>query len=262
MQAPSANRHFLRSFRVIFALMMREMSTTYGRSYFGYLWAVLDPIGGILVLSVAFSLAFAAPALGDSFPLFYATGYMPFVIYNTMQQKVNGAIRENRQLLFYPRVTYLDAIFARFILTLITQLLVALIVYIGIILVFSIHINLDIGPIVGAIFAASVLGLGVGALNSVIVHLAPGWRHMWGILTRPLFLISCIFYLFDSLPTWAQAILWYNPLIHLVGLTRVGFYPVYDGDYVLIWYPCGIGLVTFLAALIMLRRYAKEMVNS
>ena len=262
MQATSESRFVPRSFRVIFALIMREMATTYGKSYFGYLWAVLDPIGGILVLSVAFSLAFAAPALGESFPLFYATGYMPFVAYNTMQQKVNGAIRENRQLLFYPRVTYTDAMLARFILTLITQLLVALIVYVGIIMIFDIHINVDIMPVLVAILGAGVLGFGVGALNSVIVHLAPGWRHMWGILTRPLFLISCIFYLFDSLPAWAQAILWYNPLIHLVGLTRVGFYPVYDGDYLQVAYPYGIGLITFLVGLIMLKRYAKAMVNS
>ena len=34
----------LRSLRVIAALMMREMTTTFGRSQLGYLWVVLEPI--------------------------------------------------------------------------------------------------------------------------------------------------------------------------------------------------------------------------
>jgi capsular polysaccharide transport system permease protein len=254
--------HLPRFMRVQFAMIMREMATSYGKSYFGYLWAILDPIGAIAILSIAFSLAFGAPALGESFPLFYATGYMPFVIYNTMQQKINGSIRENKQLLFYPRVTYLDAIISRVVLTLVTQLLVAVIVFGGIMIVYDVDAHVDLAAIFIALVAAGVLGLGIGALNSVIVHLFPGWRNMWGILTRPLFLISCIFYLFDSLPTWAQSILWFNPIVHIIGLTRAGFYGSYEGDYISIAYPLIIGGVTFLMGLIMLRRHAPYMINT
>lgn len=248
--------------RVQFAMIMREMATSYGKSYFGYLWAILDPIGGIAVLSIAVSLAFKAPALGESFPLFYATGYIPFVVYNTMQQKINGSIRENKQLLFYPRVTYLDAIISRFILTFVTQLLVGVIVFGGIMILFDVDYSIDLGAIFIAFLAACVLGLGIGAVNCVIVHLFPGWRNMWGIITRPLFLISCIFYLFDSLPQWAQSALWFNPLVHIIGLTRTGFYANYEAHYLAISYPVLIGGITLLMGLILLRRYASQMINA
>jgi capsular polysaccharide transport system permease protein len=248
--------------RVQFAMIMREMATSYGKSSFGYLWAILDPIGAIAVLSIAFSLAFGAPALGESFPLFYATGYIPFVVYNTMQQKINGSIRENKQLLFYPRVTYLDAIISRVALTLVTQLLVAVIVFGGIMILYDVDAHVGLADIFAALVAAGVLGLGVGALNCAIVHLFPGWRNMWGILTRPLFLISCIFYLFDSLPQWVQSILWFNPIVHVIGLTRTGFYGSYEGDYVTTAYPFLIGGITFLMGLILLRRHAPYMINS
>jgi capsular polysaccharide transport system permease protein len=248
--------------RVQFAMIMREMATSYGKSSFGYLWAILDPIGAIAILSIAFSLAFGAPALGESFPLFYATGYMPFVVYNTMQQQINGSIRENKQLLFYPRVTYLDAILSRVVLTLVTQLLVAVIVFGGVMVVYDIDYNINLSYIFAALLAACMLGLGIGSLNSVIVHLFPGWRNMWGIITRPLFLISCIFYLFDSLPQWAQAVLWFNPLVHIIGLTRAGFYASYEGDYVTGAYPFLIGGITLLMGLILLRRNAPYMINA
>ena len=248
--------------RVIFALIMREMATSYGRSSIGYLWAILEPIGAIAVLSIAFSIALSNPALGESFPLFYATGYIPFMVYNTMQNKVSGAVRENTQLLFYPRVTYMDAIIARFILTFVTQLLVAVIVFTAIIIMDGASTHIDLIPIFFGFLIAAFLGLGVGVFNCVIIHLSPSWRQLWSILTRPLFLISCIFYMFDNLPVWVQDILWYNPIVHFIGLTRVGFYSVYDGDYVTVLYPLVLGGLTLFVGLALLRRHARDLINS
>ena len=67
--------------RTVLALMLREMSTTYGRSPGGYLWAILEPAGGIAMMSVAFGLVLRSPSLGTNFPIFYATGYLPFMMY-------------------------------------------------------------------------------------------------------------------------------------------------------------------------------------
>ncbi len=251
-----------RALRVILALMLREMATTYGKSSLGYLWAVLEPIGAIAVLSFAFSIALQNPALGSSFPLFYATGYMPFMIYNTMQNRVGGSVRENLQLLFYPRVTYMDAILARFSLTLITQLLVAVIVFGGIIAFDAVNQRLNIAEIAFSFVVAAILGLGIGTLNCVIIHLLPSWRQLWSIITRPIFLVSCIFYLFDTLPVWVQNVLWWNPLVHIIGLNREGFYSIYEGDYVVIAYPLIVGGVTLFLGLALLRRHAQDLINS
>lgn len=251
-----------RFLRVVLALMLREMATSYGKSSLGYLWAVLEPIGAIAVLSFAFSVAFQNPALGSSFPLFYATGYLPFMFYNSIQNAVGATLRENIQLLFYPRVTYMDALISRFILTTITQFLVAFIVFAGIILLSNVNQRLDMTAIVLSLVVAAVLGFGMGVLNCVIIHLMPSWRQIWSIITRPLFLISCIFYIFDSLPIWVQSILWYNPLVHIIGLTRTGFYSVYEGGYIVLSYPLVVGGVTLFLGLALLRRHADELINS
>ena len=67
-----------RPFRTIAALMLREMSTTYGQSAGGYIWAILKPVGMIVILSLVFSLMVRKPYLGTNFMLFYATGYLPY----------------------------------------------------------------------------------------------------------------------------------------------------------------------------------------
>ena len=78
--------------RVIIALMLREMTTRYGKSYGGYLWAFLEPVGMIAVLSVVFGLAVRTPSLGDNFPLFFASGFLAFNFYMTMAQTAAASI--------------------------------------------------------------------------------------------------------------------------------------------------------------------------
>ncbi|MFV0359856.1 MAG: ABC transporter permease [Tropicimonas sp.] len=251
----------VQAFRSISALIMREMATSYGKSSIGYLWAILEPVGGIFVLTVAFSLVMRSPALGESFPLFYATGMLPFSAYNAMQNKLSGAVMQNRPLLFYPRVTYMDAIISRLILTLVTQLMVFIVVFTGILAFENLNQHIDVVRILTAFLVTAFLGLGIGTLNSVLIYLFPSWQQVWSIVTRPLFLASCIFYLFDTLPEFAQDILWFNPLVHVIGLTREGFYATYRADYVVLAYPLAVGGFALFAGLVLLKRYALDMIN-
>ena len=115
--------------RVIAALMQREMSTTYGRSALGYLWAVLEPVGGIMVITLVFTLAFRSPPVGTSFPLFFASGVLPFTAFMDTMTKVSSAIRFSRPLLFYPGVTFMDAILARVLMNVLTQTMISAIVW-------------------------------------------------------------------------------------------------------------------------------------
>lgn len=248
--------------RIVFALIMRDMATSYGRSAMGYVWAVLEPLGAIAVLSLAFQMALRNPALGESFPLFYATGYIPFALYNAMQGKISSAVRENAKLLFYPRVNYIDAIIARFVLTALTQLLVATILFTGIIWFSEINQKIQLDEVMISMMSAAFLGLGIGVFNLVVQFFLPSWRTIWNIFTRPLFLVSCVFFLFDTLPTWAQTMLWYNPLVHVVGQNRVGFYSVYEGDYIALSYPVTIASLSLFVGLALLRRHARDIINN
>ena len=81
---------------MIAALVLRGMGARNGRSAGGYLWAILEPLGGTLLLAFAFSLMLRSPPLGTSFILFYATGTIPFRLYSAMANQVSGAINANR----------------------------------------------------------------------------------------------------------------------------------------------------------------------
>ncbi|MGM2810355.1 hypothetical protein, partial [Bacillus cereus group sp. Bce027] len=52
--------------RTVFALMLREMATTYGSFAGGYIWSILEPVLGIAMLAILFSMAMRSPPIGDN----------------------------------------------------------------------------------------------------------------------------------------------------------------------------------------------------
>jgi capsular polysaccharide transport system permease protein len=261
--ATSLHARRFKSSRAIVALMLRELSTTYGRSPGGYIWTILEPVGGIamftLVLTVG--LRIRTPDLGISFPLFYATGILPMMMFQRGSRAVGNALRYSSSLLFYPGVTYIDAIAARFLVNLLTVLLICYLIFGGVVLLFETRSVLDFPSIVLSLSLGALLGLGFGCLNAFAFPTFPLWESLWNILTFPLFLLSSIIYTFESLPPVGQAILWYNPIVHIVGIMRRGFYPTYDATWANPLYPFGVSMVVLVFGLALLRGYHRDILN-
>lgn len=244
------------------ALILREMGSSYGKSPGGYTWAILEPIGGLMMMSIVFSAAFRSPPLGISFAMFYATGMMPFMMFTDVHNKVATSLTYSRQLLVYPSVTFVDAILARFLLNVLTQIMVSYAVFFGCALMLETQITPDLPTIILSFTLASSLALGIGTLNCYLFTRFNLWHRAWSIVTRPLFLISGVFFLFPSLPEEYQNFLWWNPLVHITSLSQIGFYNHYDANFVSPAYVLFIAMSCFILGMIFLRRYHRDLLQS
>ncbi|MCB2135595.1 MAG: ABC transporter permease [Rhodobacteraceae bacterium] len=260
LRAVSA-RHAFPSLRTVVALVLREMATTYGRSPGGYLWTILEPVAGIALLTIAFSFTFVAPPIGSNFAIFYATGMIPFVAYLDMSAKIAMSIEFSRPLLSYPRVTFLDALIGRIITNGMTQLLAGYILFTGMLLAFDTRTSPDLPQIALAFLMTVALAAGVGTMNCFLMSMFPVWQKVWAILNRPLFIVSCVFFVFEGVPEPLRSILWFNPLVHIVGQMRHGFYPSYEAAYVSVFYVFSISLGLIAMGLLFLRRYHRDILN-
>lgn len=250
------------SLRAIGALILREMTTANGRSANGYLWAVAEPVGGIVLLTVIFSLGFRSPPVGTNFAIFYASGLVPFMFYQTLSNKVARAIQYSKSLLAYPAVTFMDALLARTLYETVTQILVAYLIFAGIYFSMETRTDPQILEIMLSLAMALVFSLGVGVMNCFLFSAFDWWSSAWSILTRPLFIMSCIFFIFDDIPQPFQDYLWFNPLVHIIGQMRKAFYPSYAGDYVSPLYVFGVGVALIAIGLAFLTRYHRDLVSS
>ncbi len=247
--------------RAILALMLREMVTSYGRSPGGYLWALLEPIAAIALLSFAFSLAFHSPTLGISFPLFYATGYLPYMLFHDVSLKTATAIRFSRPLLNFGALTLFDMIAARFLLNLFTHLVIAAIVFAGLFLCFETRASISAPVVAQALALAALLAGGIGLLNAYLFLAFPAWERLWQVATRPLFIMSGVFFVFEDLPQEIRDFLWFNPLFHITGEMRRGFYPTYGADYAAPIYVVMLGLGFGVFGLLLLARHAEGLIH-
>ena len=252
----------MRSFpalRAMLALILREMATAHGRTRGGYLWAVLEPVAAVALLAVVFSVAFDQPPLGRSFALFYASGYLPFMVYSDLAQKIGVALRFSKPLLAYPAVTWWDALCARFVLNTVTHVVVIVLVLGALWLGDPRSPRIDAPQVAWGVALAAVLGFGVGALNAYLFEATPVWERMWAILNRPLFILSGVLFLPDMVPAPYGDWLLYNPLVHVVGALRAGIYPGYDAVWVDAGFVLEVAAIAVLPALVLLRAHARDL---
>lgn len=259
---PVGGARRLGTMRVISALMLREMSTSASRTWGGYAWSILEPVAGIMLLTFIFSLAFREPPLGASFPIFYASGILPFFFYNSLQQKIATAIPFSRQLLSYPAVTFVDAIAARAIVAAVTETMVAFIVFGALLVLYETRTDPQALDMALSYVMAFTVALGIGTLNCYLFAVYPVWERIWGILNRPLFIISCIFFLYDGIGQPYRDWLWWNPLIHVIGQMRHGIYYGYDATYVSVAYVMGLGLGLLALGLGLLLGQHRSIINN
>jgi len=241
--------------RAIIALMLREMSTRYGKSPGGFIWAVVEPAGALLLMAFVFSLLLRSPSLGNSFLLFYTTGYLPFLLYSLTLVTVMGALSFSKPLLMYPAVNWLDAILARFFLNALTSVTVGSIVLFCVLEFTDATAVLEFRHMVMSMGLAALLGLGHGTLNCALVGLFPVYGSIWAIATRPLLIAAGVFFLYEDLSPTLQSVLEWMPWIHFTAMFRQGVYPTYSPEFIsiplmLIW-----AMVPLMFGLLLLRRH-------
>jgi len=244
--------------RVIGALVLREMRVRYGRSQFGYIWAILEPMAYVAAMTAIFSYIDRPPPFGSSYILFFALGVIALRFYVALANQLTAAMQANEALLTYPIVRELDTVIARFILEAITAIVVFVICLYGISFVDDISFPAYPLRIAEGLGLIMLFGFGTGLTNACILRFFASWQNIFRMITAPLFFISGVFYSMASLPSEARAIIAWNPLIHGIEVIRDGWYAHYrttdlNEGYLLAW-----GLFFTVLGLFMERFYRKR----
>jgi capsular polysaccharide transport system permease protein len=232
--------------RVIYALVLREIAGQYERSRLGYLWAIIEPIVHLMVLGLFFSLLNHTIApLGHNLYLFYLTGLLPFFMVIHTGSKVMQGLSANKSLLLLPPIKILDILVARGVLSLLTELFVAVLI-LGIFnLLGIVAIPDDCLLTLSGLLLAWFFGVSLGILMAMLSELFESWEMIWSQITRVMYFCSGIFYVAEKMPPKIRAVLIWNPVLQCIELLRSGFYSGFSPPWVRPDY-------VMLAALIML----------
>ncbi len=246
--------------RVVWALMLRETKTLFGKHKLGYLWAVINAAFQVGIFWAIREIAGFHPPHGMSTPAFLLGGFIPFYIFSNALTGGVNAISGNRALLVYPQVYPLDIIVARSALQGAVQSVVfVLLLCLAAILGQKVAVA-DLGAILTALALALILGFGAGTLCSALNLMQPVTSQIVPMLVRILFFTSGLFFALVDLPSAAQDILFYNPLCHIIVLARSGFIDGYGSDFIYLPYLAGFVLM-LLALGLLLERYSRHFLD-
>jgi capsular polysaccharide transport system permease protein len=252
---------------VVFALFIREIKTRFGTYRLGLVWAFLEPMAFVLIISALRSFRssgslFGGEAYGIPYPLFLTLGYIPFQLFSKLLTQGAAAVNANQGLFNYRQVRPIDAILARTLL----EVLVfsgVLLTFIALFWWFGFEATIaDPLRLVVVFGLLSLLGGGIGMIICVGQLRFPELGKVVPLLTRPLFFISGLFFSLNDIPTQYHHYLLWNPILHAIELIRNACYHAYNVDSVSMAYLASIALVTVFFGLAMYRLDWKRMVAS
>jgi len=252
---------------VIFALFIRELKTRFGAYRLGLLWAFLEPMLFVLLITAIRSFRSYGGLLGGEsngipFPLFFMLGFVPYKFFSTLLTQGAAAVRANQGLFAYRQVRPIDALLAR---TLLEILISSSVLLIFMTLFWWFGFTVTIAQplkLVGVFMLVTLLGSGMGLIICVGQLRIPELNQIVPLLTRPLFFISGIFFSINDIPAQYHHYLLWNPILHAIELVRNACYSSYNIDSVSWGFLAISALVTAFFGLAMYRLDWKQMVAS
>jgi capsular polysaccharide transport system permease protein len=211
--------------RVLFALILRESRTRYGRHRLGYAWALLGPTAQVCALAFVWALLGRTSHSGIDLVPLIITGVVSLHAFMQISGRMAGALNANRALLMYPPVHTADPLIARAILETLTAFVILCLLLGGAaILGYTVPCgNLALAMwafVCGAVFAA-----GYGFLLSAASRTTALADRASTFINRALFYTSGVFFTLDMLPMQAAQTLSWVPMAQMIETLRAGLFP-------------------------------------
>lgn len=215
--------------RVVYALMLRETKSVFGRSKFGYLWVVIQTAFNVVVIWVIRAVVHSGTIPGLPLPVFLICGFTAWRIFSDTVTKVMMAVEANNALLYFSKVRYFDLALARGLLITATNLVVFVILMtIAYLLGYSYPIP-SLWPLLYSITLLLLLGLGIGLICCAIRRYTESVGVLISMIMRIGVFISGVMFSLSHLPSSMKFLIDWNPILQLVEYSRTSFSYSYTG---------------------------------
>lgn len=252
----------LRLFRVqaqvIWALIIREMHTRYGRENIGYLWIIAEPMLFTAGVTIAWSLVRPAREHGIPITAFTVTGYVPLTMWRHCAGRAVKAFEANGSLLFHRQVTPFDILAARMFLEIIGNIMAGILVAVCAIALGVMDPPKDIGLVM---LGLTYQALFCFAFSMIVASFSERSDFVEKVISVLMYLaipMSGAFMMVHWVPEQYQWILLVSPSVHNVEMLRhgqfgVGVHPIYDP--VFMTWSVAVMLLVGLSLTMRSRRY-------
>lgn len=230
----------IRQKRIISALVLREMTTRFGREGLGFVWVVGEPLLFCFGVILMWSLIKSEYEHGIRLAPFVMTGYMSLLLFRHQISFAMGALQANIGLLYHRQLRILHFYIARGVLEFLGATAALVVVYVTLMAAGQLSPPQDWLLLMGGWLLLGWMGFGLALVFAALSLRFELMERLVPVLTYALIPFSGAFAMTAWLPEpYRSAYLWI-PLPHGVEMVRAGvfgeFVPTYyDPVYALAW---------------------------
>lgn len=225
-------------YRVIKALVLRDMGARHGDKRLGYLVGILMPIISLSAMIVIFGIRGKMIPTDFSLGVFVVTGYPLWQGFQGMYSRVMSVSSRADPLLMFPQITQLDLILSCIILEAATNTVIFILLCFGVMIVFSSGPPADPVGVLLCYWGCMWLGAALGMVLCAVQRVAPMIVQLLNTFLRFGMWVSGVVFAINRLPSFLWPYLQWNPILHLVegcrALWNPAFQaPIFDPVYVI-----------------------------
>lgn len=235
-------------------LVMRDLQKQYTKFRLGYLWTLLEPLGMSLVLWFVFSVLLGARALGlPPYLLFLSVAILPWWWFT---KGIAASTRVFRRSGGQLRISLLPT--ELWVLRVLLVSMVEFILSLPVIIIGMLVTQYWPGPLIAlfpvAIALQFLLMYGLSLLIAAGSVVIPDLARIVRIVMRAMFYLSPVLYSISNIPDQVRPFAALNPLVGVLGLYRIGFWPEEIESVGAYAASIGLCLVIFVIGLVAFRR--------
>ncbi|MEN2786387.1 ABC transporter permease [Sphingomonas qilianensis] len=245
---------------MIGALMIRELTTRFGRENIGFLWIMVEPLLFAGLVGLVWRFMHGPEEHGVSVIAFVATGYIPLTLFRHAVSRALGIFTANGSLMYHRQIKILDFVLVRFLIEMIGTMMAYVFIATLLIAIGEFPVPHDIGYLLVGFVIYAFFTLSICLMVAPLSEMSEVLEKFMPVTVYIMVPFSGTFTMVSWLAPGAQEIMLYSPPVSAMELMRYGIFgdrvtPHFDVPYAI-----GVSMVCMLVGLVLCRRIRKTLV--
>jgi len=242
---------------ILYQLVRQQLTLRYRRSFFGYLWTLINPLMMMSVTAVVFSNIFKIEL--NKYAVFLFSGMIPFSYFSTAVVQSGQSLTSNEALLkkiYIPKIFFPASVSISILIDsiLTTAALFMIILVIG----GKLSISLVFLPI--AYILLYFFSFGVSLVMAISTVYFRDLQHVVGIAMQALLFLTPVFYKTDTMQGEVAWLIGLNPLTSFVELFRMPIFLSELPPLTTVLSAGALALVSIMIGMMVFRKFENHIV--
>lgn len=245
--------------RVLYALMIRELTTRFGRENIGFLWIMAEPLLFAGLVGITWRLSKGPEVHGLSVFAFIATGYIPITLFRHGVARSVAVFTVNSSLLYHRQIKVVDFIVVRFIIEILGGMMAFFFMAVVLGVFGEFPIPADMGLLLGGWALYSLFCFSLCLVLAPLSEMSDVLEKFVPVTVYIMIPVSGLFFMISWMAPNIRPYLLWSPFLNGMEMMRKGIWGDTVTAYYNIWNPLVCSMILTLVGLALCRRVRRTL---